>query len=348
MATYLQVFVEMGFQISFWPDNLGYDKEYALPLEELGIEVISCNGGFITFEEWIKKNGQHIDVAFLSRPYVALKYIQGLKENSKASIVFYGHDIHSLRTKGELEINPTDQALLARLANEEEAEVSCWEKCNLILYPSIDEKNHISEKFPLVNVDILPLYCKSDEEILTAKTITEFHKRNGILFVGGFDHSPNKDGILWFCNEIFPMIRKISPDVCLTIAGSSPPEEVSRLESNFIKITGRVSDQQLSAFYENHRVAIAPLRFGGGVKGKVVESMLKGVPMVTTKVGSQGLKATDKDLAIAYSECEFADKVIELLKDEKKWLQQRYSAETFFIENFSSRKIKNKLKKVLQ
>jgi GT2 family glycosyltransferase len=348
MATYLQVFVEMGFQISFWPDNLGYDTEYARPLEELGIEVISCNGGAITFEEWIKKNGRHIDVAFLSRPYVALKYIQGLKENSKASIVFYGHDIHSLRTKGELEFNPADQALLARLANEQEEETKCWEKCDVILYPSIDEKNHISEKFPRFNVDILPLYCKSDEEILTAKTITDFDKRSGILFVGGFGHSPNKDGILWFCNEILPMIRKISPDVCLTIAGSNPPEEVSRLESNFIKITGRVSDQQLSAFYENHRVAIAPLRFGGGVKGKVVESMLKGLPMVTTKVGSQGLKATDKDLAIAYSECEFADKVIELLKDEKKWLQQRYSAETFFIENFSARKIKNKLKTILQ
>jgi glycosyltransferase involved in cell wall biosynthesis len=287
-------------------------------------------------------------VAFLSRPYVALKYIQGLKENSKASIVFYGHDIHSLRTKGELEFKPADQALLARLANEQEEETKCWEKCDVILYPSIDEKNHISEKFPLVNVDILPLYCKSDEEILTAKTITEFDKRNGILFVGGFDHSPNKDGILWFCNEILPMIRKISPDVCLTIAGSSPPEEVSRLESNFIKITGRVSDQQLSAFYENHRVAIAPLRFGGGVKGKVVESMLKGLPMVTTKVGSQGLNAANKALAIAHSEYEFVDKVIELLKDEKKWLQQRYSAETFFIENFSSRKIKNKIKKVLQ
>jgi glycosyltransferase involved in cell wall biosynthesis len=115
-----------------------------------------------------------------------------------------------------------------------------------------------------------------------------------------------------------------------------------------IKVTGRVSDQQLSAFYENHRVAIAPLRFGGGVKGKVVESMLKGLPMVTTKVGSQGLKATGKDLAIAYSECEFAEKVIELLKDEKIWLQQRDSGEAFFIANFSSRKIKDKLKQLLQ
>jgi len=348
MATYLQVFVEMGFQISFWPDNLGYDKEYALPLEELGIEVISCNGDFISFEEWIKKNGEYIDVAFLSRPYVALKYIQGLKENSKASIVFYGHDIHSLRTKGELEFNPADQALLARLVNEQEEETKCWEKCDVIFYPSIDEKNHIAENFPLINVDILPLYCKSDEEILAAKTITEFDKRSGILFVGGFGHSPNKDGILWFCNEILPLIREISPDVCLTIAGSNPPEEVRRLESEFIKVTGRVSDQQLSAFYENHRVAIAPLRFGGGVKGKVVESMLKGLPMVTTKVGSQGLKATAKDLVIAYSECEFADKVIELLIDEKKWLQQRDFGETFFIENFSSKKIKNKLKKILQ
>jgi glycosyltransferase involved in cell wall biosynthesis len=338
----------MGFQISFWPDNLVYDKEYALPLEELGIEVISCNGGLITFEQWIKKNGQHLDVAFLVRPNIALKYINGLKENSNASIVYYGVDIHFIRTKGELIINPTDQALIARVANEESVETECWEKSDLTLYPSFEECQYIREHFPTTKTDLLPLYCKSDEEISAAKTTTEFSKRSGILFVGGFNHSPNKDGILWFCNEILPLIRKISRDVCLTIAGSNPPKEIRNLENKFIKVTGRISDHQLSAYYDSHRVSVAPLRFGSGVKGKVVESMLKGLPMVTTKIGSQGLCYADKALAIAHSEYEFSDKVVQLLKNERRWLQQRDSARSFFEKNFSSQEIKVKLKKFLK
>jgi GT2 family glycosyltransferase/glycosyltransferase involved in cell wall biosynthesis len=348
MATYLQVFVEMGFQISFWPDNLGYDKEYARPLEELGIEVISCTGGAITFEEWIKKNGQHLDVAFLVRPYVALKYIQWLKENSNASIVYYGVDIHFIRTKGELNLNPTDQALLTRVANEEEAETECWKKADLILYPSFEECQYIGERFASAKIDLLPLYCKSIEEILAAKTTADFYKRSGILFVGGFDHAPNKDGILWFCNEILPLIRKISPDVCLTIAGSNPPEEVRRLESDLIKVTGRVSDSKLSEFYNQHRVAVAPLRFGAGVKGKVVESLLKGLPIVTTSIGSQGLCNSVKAISIARSEQDFCEKVTALLQIENKWIAQRKSGIKYFEDNFSLQKIKPNLTKLLQ
>jgi GT2 family glycosyltransferase/ubiquinone/menaquinone biosynthesis C-methylase UbiE len=347
IATYLQLFVEMGFQISFWPDNLGYDKEYALPLEELGIEVISCNGGLITFEQWIKKNGQHLDVAFLVRPYIALKYINGLKENSNASIVYYGVDIHFIRTKGELILNPTDKALIARVANEEDVETECWEKADLTLYPSFEECQYIREHFPTTKTDLLPLYCKSDEEISAAKTTTEFSKRSGILFVGGFDHTPNKDGILWFYNEILPLIREILPNLSLTIAGSNPPAEVRRLESKFIKVTGRVSDQQLSAFYENHRAAIAPLRFGGGVKGKVVESLLKGLPIVTTSIGSQGLCNSVKALSIAFSEQDFCEKVIALHQIENKWIEQRKSGIKYFEDNFSSRCIIPNLTKLL-
>jgi glycosyltransferase involved in cell wall biosynthesis len=216
------------------------------------------------------------------------------------------------------------------------------------LYPSLEECQYIREHFPTAKVDLLPLYCKSDKEILTAQTTADFDKRSGILFVGGFDHAPNKDGILWFCNEILPLIRKISPDVCLTIAGSNPPEEVRRLESDLIKVTGRVSDSKLSEFYNQHRVAVAPLRFGAGVKGKVVESLLKGLPIVTTSIGSQGLCNSVKALSIACSEQDFCEKVTALLQIENKWIEQRKSGVKYFEDNFSLKNIKPKLTKILQ
>jgi glycosyltransferase involved in cell wall biosynthesis len=90
-------------------------------------------------------------------------------------------------------------------------------------------------------------------------------------------------------------------------------------------------------------VAIAPLRFGSGVKGKVVESMLKGLPMVTTQTGAQGLSGADKALAIAHGEYEFCERVVQLLKDENKWLQQRELGRRFFAKNFSLKEIRKKL-----
>src|SRR5690606_18449202 len=117
-----------------------------------------------------------------------------------------------------------------------------------------------------------------------------------VMFIGGFGHKPNVDGILWFMAEVWPRLVARDPAFRITIAGSHPPPEVLALAGDAVTVTGRISAADLAALYARASVAIAPLRYGAGVKGKVIEAFASGIPMVTTSVGVQGI-ADPVDLA---------------------------------------------------
>jgi len=136
-----------------------------------------------------------------------------------------------------------------------------------------------------------------------------------LLFIGGFAHAPNPDGLLWFVREIWPEIRKLVPSAQLRVVGSHPTAEVLALGAvGGIDVVGWVPD--ITPLCDRAALMIAPLRFGGGVKIKVVEAMARGLPVVTTQVGAQGLDVkSGEHLIIAQDEAEFARQVSELLYD---------------------------------
>ncbi len=168
------------------------------------------------------------------------------------------------------------------------------------------------------------LDCMLDSRIAVVPTIhqeadevPEFHDRtpNSLLFVGGFEHSPNVDAVLFFCREILPLIRRSVADVSVTLVGDSAPEEVQSLASDTIMLTGWVPD--VTPYLHKHLVSIAPIRFGSGMKGKVAEAMANGLPVVLTRVAAEGMELTDGVTAlIADSAEEFAAAVTRLLGDQ--------------------------------
>jgi len=107
--------------------------------------------------------------------------------------------------------------------------------------------------------------------------------------VGGFRHPPNVDAVEWLCSEIIPLVAKESPEISFFIIGSNPPNSLYRFNSAKITIVGYVDDEALANFYKRTRLVIAPLRYGAGVKGKVLEAMYHGVPVLTTSVGTEGM-----------------------------------------------------------
>ncbi len=119
-----------------------------------------------------------------------------------------------------------------------------------------------------------------------------------ILFVAGFAHSPNVDAAVWLVGEIFPLILARAPDATLALVGANPTEQVRALASDRVKVTGRVSEEELRASYLRARIAIVPLRFGAGVKSKVAEALREGLPLVTTTVGAQGLTGIEKSASV--------------------------------------------------
>ncbi len=145
-----------------------------------------------------------------------------------------------------------------------------------------------------------------------------------LVFVGGFDHEPNVDAMLWFCREALPLIAESVPEVRLKIIGSNVPQIVRALASSRVEVLGFVPET--TSHLRASAVSVAPLRFGAGMKGKVGEALALGIPVVSTTVGIAGMGLTPGvNVLVGDTARLFADAVIALLGDQR--LRARLGAE---------------------
>lgn len=176
------------------------------------------------------------------------------------------------------------------------------------------DKTFLLNHAPKAKIDIL--YNGIDLEYFTKnqEIKPEPHR---IIFTGNMSYFPNIDGIIYFVNEIFPLIKRQLQEATLFIVGKDPPSKIRKLARNDITITGYVSN--IKDYYLNASVAIAPIRFGAGTLNKILEPMALGVPVVTSNLGVEGLPLqAGRDLLIADTPEGFANAVVEVLKDTDK------------------------------
>jgi GT2 family glycosyltransferase len=305
MLNMLRILREMKYKVSFWPDDLTYDPRYTRTLQDEGIETWY---GEYDFEDFIRDHGDGLDAVIMSRPATAKKYLHLVKKYSSAQTIFDTVDLHYLREQRRLELEVQQwKDLEFYLAQETDTTfvVSSTEKEILSSEPFSDKVAVVS------NIHALEPCEKG------------FDERRGLLFIGGFIHPPNEEGVLWFIEYILPLIRKQIPDIHLTIVGSEPTERLLAMANDSITVTGYVED--VSGYFQDSRVFVSPLLHGAGVKGKIGQSFSYGLPVVTTSIGAEGMSLTDGHNAlITDSETEFAKRVIDLYTD--KFLWQKISA----------------------
>jgi glycosyltransferase involved in cell wall biosynthesis len=147
-----------------------------------------------------------------------------------------------------------------------------------------------------------------------------WRERKDIFFVGGYQHPPNVDAAIWFVSSIWPLVREQLPEIQFHLIGSKATEQISSLNGNGVQFHGFV--KSLDPWLDGCRLAVAPLRYGAGVKGKVNMSMSRGQPVVATPAAVEGLFAKPgEDILVAESEQEFAAQIVRLYQDEKLWNQ---------------------------
>jgi glycosyltransferase involved in cell wall biosynthesis len=139
-----------------------------------------------------------------------------------------------------------------------------------------------------------------------------------VLFFGTLNYGPNKDGILDFCRNIWPAVHAARSDATLEIVGINPPPEVLDLEKlPGVQVTGFVPDIRPKLW--SATISVAPLRWGGGTRLKILEALAAGCPTVSTSLGAEGLELKDqREIVIADTHSEFAQQVLDLLNSSEK------------------------------
>lgn len=336
MFQLVSLLVHRGLSVKFWPENLWRDVTYARALQDQGVEVIYGEEYAGKFDTWVAENGHMIDAAILSRPHISIDVIDAVKKHVQGPCLYYGHDVHHLRLAEQMKVAPSD-AVQAELKRFKVMEESIWRKADRIYYPSESETQFVGSWLEHagihgVEVRTIPLYAFDSLPTVDMESLPQ---RADLLFVAGFAHAPNVDGAQWLVREILPRIQAKVPGVRLNLVGSNPTAEVWALAGEHVTVTGYVTDEELASYYERSRVMVAPLRFGGGMKGKVLEAMRFGVPFVTTSIGLQGLERCASFATAMKSPDAFAEAVVILLCDDDAWTRTSAAGQAFIAEHFS-------------
>ncbi len=329
MWSYIRLLQDMGFLVSLLPDNRNRSEPYAHLLQQQGVEVLY---GWFDLEDWLQQNGADLDYILLARPDISEPYLEVLKRRSTAVLLYFTHDLHYLRELRRYELEHRQESLVEshRLRKVEQ---HIFNSVDTVLTPSSAEIPLINKLAPGGLAKAIPLFF-FDVDTETFRSGASFDDRDTILFVGGYQHAPNVDAVNWFCDTILPAVRSKLGSVKVVLAGSNPPPEVLARAGNGVEVLGYVED--LSPVFEQARIFVAPLRYGAGVKGKVITSLRYGVPVVTTGIGNEGIELTHEDeVLVADDPCLFADMICRLYEDAELWERLRERAFRRLVNDYS-------------
>lgn len=313
MVNLMRVLRRNACHVVFMASNRAWVERYTGELQELGIEVL-YHPHTPEPVKLFRERGAEFDAIVLSRHYVASEFL-GLARlyAPQAKLVFDTVDLHYLREQraAELENKPE----LARMATTTRAqELKIMRESDVTLVVSPVEQEILARDAPGVHVDVL----SNVHEIHGCRQ--PFATRKDIVFVGGFQHPPNIDAVLWFVKEVFPRVRESLPGVHFHIIGSKVTEAVRELASEHVIVHGFVDD--IAPYMDGCRLSLAPLRYGAGVKGKVNMAMSYGLPVVATTMAVEGMHVCfGEDVLVADDATGFADAVVALYDDEARWNQ---------------------------
>ncbi|MFH1573931.1 MAG: glycosyltransferase, partial [Acidobacteriota bacterium] len=332
--SFIQANLQMGMNVKFLGDNFYPHQPYTDLLQQAGVEVLVGHWFAGHWQEWLAENGRWIDYVFLSRPHIAPKYLPSVRACTKARVLYYVHDLEHLREIRLAEL-ADDATLRDRAERSRNREQQVMNAAEVVFSCSHTETEVIRELCPDTRVLHVPAYA------FDVDLHFDFNpaRRAGLLFVAGFSHPPNVDGVLWFVRDVWPAVRERLPGVVFQIVGSAPPPEVLALESDNVKVLGFVSEERLKELYLAARLVVIPLRYGAGVKGKTVEAMAYGVPVVCTHFGVEGMPGVEEILDPLQHLVPMADGIASLYHDLPRLMEISGRERAYVARHFTIEKI---------
>ena len=319
ISNFIDVLLSMNCRVKIMVPRMVPFPNYMEPLQRKGVEVLSGEAylhDLHLWEDFFKKNITFFDAILLSRSSICIPYIKHLNKLKYAGpTIYFGHDLGYLRLEQELKLK--NDSFTKKLYKKTKAEEEyMYANSQHALMISHDELQYLQGKvkstlhyIPLCYFDVAPT--------------PSYKERTGLLFVGGFQHPPNWVAMQWFLDEIYPSLQ--ATGIPMHIVGSEMPEEMYAYKQKFpsLRISPNATVAELQQYYNEAKISVVPLLSGAGVKGKVIEAMALGVPLVGTSSAYQGLY---KDETFVYQPHDtvatFIENVLATYQSEELWQSQ--------------------------
>jgi glycosyltransferase involved in cell wall biosynthesis len=276
--------------------------------------IIRFAYGVDQVEAMLAETGHAVAQALLTFPHVTELFLPLVRLHCRSARVLYDMvDFHALRMEREADLK-NDAALRGRSVDMKALELANCRAADVTIAISEAERAAMLRLAPDAAIAVVPYLLHVPKNPLPGP-----EGRSNILFVGGFQHPPNSDAVIWFATEIWPRLRVALHGCRFQIAGANPgPEVMALTRHEGIDVLGYQAD--LTPLFDTARVFAAPLRFGAGQKGKVAQSLALGLPVVTTAIGAEGMALIDGQHALIAPDLDsFADAILRLYHDNTLW-----------------------------
>ena len=331
----IELVQSLGYKVTFLPQNLAYFGEYTDELMRKGVEVITTPF-YLSLASFLVKHANEFDAAYITRYYVAEETVDLIREHSpKTRILLNNADLHFLRELRTAMID-NDQARLENMRNIRQQELEMMRRVDLVL--SYNEVEHA----------VITSHTDGQVKVMTCPWVVELptvvaplSARKGLSFLGSFNHPPNVEGIKWFCRDVMPLLEE--QQLSLTIYGSGLKQDIKDLTNDWINPVGHIED--VAEAYQRHRVFVAPLLSGAGMKGKVVSALAYGIPTVLTPTAAEGIGLRHGyDCIIASRPEEWVSAITQLCNNDDLWNALSVASRTYAASHFSFAKGKQQMK----
>ncbi len=323
MLQLIELFQKQGWEITF--TSAAAESEFAVDLSELGVKQVSVKMNCSSFDEFVRKlNPQMV---LFDRFMTEEQFGWRVADNCPNAIrILDTEDLHCLRHARHRALKEKQDFVETDLLNDHaKREIASIYRCDLSLIISEYEMEVLKSTF---NVDesllhYLPFMLNPISEA-NQKAWLPFDDRQHFVTIGNFLHPPNWDAVQYLKTEIWPLIRNQLPEAEMYVYGAYTQDKHRQLhsEKDGFLVLGRAEDA--AEVIGKAKVLLAPLRFGAGLKGKLVEAMQCGTPSVTTSIGEEAMHGNlPWNGAVADSPKEFAQSAIQLYTSESAWQTAR-------------------------
>ncbi len=336
MLQLISLFKEQGYSITF--ASPAQDSDFMVNLEEYGVDKKSIALNCSSFDAFIKELNPTI--VLFDRFMIEEQFGWRVTENCPNALrLLDTEDLHCLRLARQKAFKENRLFQTSDLMAEEVAkrEIASILRCDLSLMISEFEIELLTTTFKIDKVLLYYLpFLLEPISVATFDKLPSFEEREDFVFIGNFLHEPNWNAVQYLKETIWPLIRKQLPQAVLNIYGAYPSQKVLQLhqpKEGFL-IKGRAPKAQ--EVVSSARVVLAPLRFGAGVKGKLIEAMQCGTPSVTTTIGAESMHG---DLPwngfITDNPQVFVDEAVQLYNDKKLWIEAQYNGLAIINQRYS-------------